>query len=436
MKRYFYILLLLAQLLNLSSCSLSPTRKAIFYTELNHAKDPSLNTDQELCQSSQFEILVSDQHPILFKILSGANFELSETNNFFVQFFKQANIYEAFVFIHLLQMKINPERHSPFSTIQFVSSFPKKINHFSTIDHFKHKNETIYLLDFLKFLMLKHAKRFSFEDLSRIIDRELDHKIYISSEQAKFLKSIAHKNINSYFYQKYFSRNGLPLIENERRATPSLSQLKLFTQIDQKHLEQTIKLQEYTAPFCEFSKEENENAPYSIPMTISIRQGETILTSTSYFQYKFPFTSKAQPISKTQLREDFFDTILPTKNLPQCLFATKNGSVYLISTEGQHKEQHLSHLKELKFSETSKLSEIKASLAYSRHLFLTHPDRLLYETKRGRAEHIEKLLNLTIPFYHVENLGHILGFYLPHNGLVNMTNLLNDPRKKNVHTCR
>ena len=95
--------------------------------------------------------------------------------------------------------------------------------------------------------------------------------------------------------------------------------------------------------------------------------------------------------------------------LPICQFKTNKQDIILFSTKGRNPTQHLKHLVSYDINLVDSYQSLEELLNFSRHLFLGHPDRILYESKRGRKSQLDFFLSMNFPIYHVDALGDIIG---------------------------
>ncbi len=113
---------------------------------------------------------------------------------------------------------------------------------------------------------------------------------------------------------------------------------------------------------------------------------------------------------KTQGKLSYFMKARPSAlPLPVCEFKGKNQDIVLFSSEGRNPVQHLQHLVAYEIDQIDSSYTLNELLNFSRHLFLSTPDRILYESTRGRKAQLDFFLAMNFPIYHVESLGNIFG---------------------------
>lgn len=105
----------------------------------------------------------------------------------------------------------------------------------------------------------------------------------------------------------------------------------------------------------------------------------------------------------------FFKSLVTPTPLPVCQFTNKQEDIVLFSTTGKNPAQHLKHLVTYDISAVDSYPSLEELLNFSRHLFLSTPDRILYESRRGRKSQLDFFLSMNFPIYHVDALGDIIG---------------------------
>lgn len=138
-----------------------------------------------------------------------------------------------------------------------------------------------------------------------------------------------------------------------------------------------------------------------------------------------------QLISKTETIVKVRPKLPP---IPVCVFKNKNQNSLIVTTsiDGRSKSQHLKHLIDYEIYNSTEFSQVNEILNFSRHLFLNSPDRILYESKRGRKDQLEFFLAMNFPIYHADNIGNVIGLAC----FGTNCNLLNDDRNNSELKCK
>jgi len=93
-----------------------------------------------------------------------------------------------------------------------------------------------------------------------------------------------------------------------------------------------------------------------------------------------------------------------------CLFPEAKKQMVFWGSETLDPGQLIYHLLQYKIYEAKNTSEVDQLLKFGRYLFLVDPIRLYYESDRGSVRHLQKLLQIKIPIFHVTDLGKIWGY--------------------------
>jgi len=106
----------------------------------------------------------------------------------------------------------------------------------------------------------------------------------------------------------------------------------------------------------------------------------------------------------------FLNTQSGLTPLPICLFSNKLQDIALFSLGERDPAQHLKHFISYEIARVDSFQSLEKLLNFSRHLFLNEPDRILYESKKGRKAQLDFFLTMNFPIYHVDSLGDVFGF--------------------------
>lgn len=138
---------------------------------------------------------------------------------------------------------------------------------------------------------------------------------------------------------------------------------------------------------------------------IGISEGQNFFLATSSSTLFRPFSTTPKLSYYMKARP----SALP---LPICEFKGKNQEIVLFSSEGRNPVQHLQHLVAYEIDQIDSSYTLNELLNFSRHLFLSSPDRILYESTRGRKAQLDFFLAMNFPIYHVDKLGNVFGHAL------------------------
>lgn len=119
---------------------------------------------------------------------------------------------------------------------------------------------------------------------------------------------------------------------------------------------------------------------------------------------------------------------------PLCELSDTERTIALFSAKGRSPAQHLRHLIAYEVGLVRTPDELNELLKFSRHLFLNDPDRILYESKRGRKTQLDFFLAMKFPIYHAESLGDVFGS-MSYKQSGYRTSLIVDDREQTRLTC-
>lgn len=426
----------LVLLLSLTSCAVL-TKKFESLTEKKKDKTTTISNKKNYCPTnSKSQFISEDEFSLKFyKSLNPAIYEN-----------KNISFMEKSVMLSLLEMSRRPDEASPYSRLQVYV----KLNGKNYYYDFRPKNlEDDTKMPFLKgldFLTQKFIPNKSLLSISTYMDTVIPTGIGVSLEFENFLKE----------NRKDLSKNEV-LTESFFKGDEIITKYETFNRASYKNIvEQYLKGFSKNSDY-EFekngltankSKKENfeVNCNYDLSKETTLRdeimsadqkkshyiahsEGENFflaVTSTTLFR---PF--------KTTPKMSYFMKARPAAfPLPICEFKGKNQEIVLFSSEGRNPVQHLQHLEAYEIDQVDSAYMLNELLGFSRHLFLSNPDRILYESKRGRKAQLDFFLEMNFPIYHVENLGNIFGHAKFKNEKVQESVLYSDDRSSAHLWCK
>ena len=319
----------------------------------------------------------------------------------------------------LLEMSRRPDEASPYSRLQVYLKRNGKTYYYD----FRPKNlEDDTKMPFLKgldYLTQKFVPQKSLLSMATQLDSIIPQGIGVSLEFENFLKDNRKELLkNDEFTNHFFKGDEI------------ITRYETFNRINYRSIvEHYMKGFAKTADY-EFekngltanksAKESYEtNCNYDLSKEISLRdeimsadqkkshyialsEGEDFFLAVSSTTLFRPF--------KTTPKMGYFMKSRPTAfPLPICEFKGKNQEIVLFSSEGRNPIQHLQHLEAYEIDQVDSVFTLNELLGFSRHLFLSNPDRILYESKRGRKAQLDFFLEMNFPIYHVDSLGNIFG---------------------------
>jgi hypothetical protein len=431
MKFFSFIILL-----SLTSCAYL-TNKFEALTEKKKEKVTSISNKKNYCSgNSKVQFISEDEFSLKFyKSLNPAIYEN-----------KKISFVEKSVMLSLLEMSRRPDEASPYSRLQVYLKVSGKSYYYD----FRPKNladdTKMPFLKGLDFLTQHFIHGKSLLSIATKLDDVIPTGIGVSLEFENFLKD----------NRKDLAKNEV-LTESFFKGDEILTKHETFNRVSYKNI-----VQQYLNGFSKTtdyeydkngltannSKKENyeTNCNYDLSKETSLRdeimssdqkkshyiahsEGEDFflaVTSTTLFR---PF--------KTNSKMSYFMKARPAAlPLPICEFKGKNQEIVLFSSEGRNPIQHLQHLEAYEIDQIDSVFTLNELLGFSRHLFLSNPDRILYESKRGRKAQLDFFLEMNFPIYHVDNLGNIFGHAKFKNDKLQESVLYSDDRSSARLWCK
>jgi len=124
--------------------------------------------------------------------------------------------------------------------------------------------------------------------------------------------------------------------------------------------------------------------------------------------------------------------VVPKFNTPLCTYVDKEKSITSMAYQSRDSGQLLYHLNQYQYYNASSLKQLIDYTSYARHLFLTNPPRMLYESKRGTAQELNNFLSLNFPIYHAKVIGLVQSVAKFHGIPVTF---VEDDRSKSSQSC-
>lgn len=326
---------------------------------------------------------------------------------------------EKSVLISLIEMERRPDITGPYSRLQVIAKINGEFQYYD----FRPKNldddtkiSFLYGLDFL--LKKSHSKN-SLTSLVNIIERTWSAQYLVSNDFENFLIENKNDIIKNPQLSKHFLKGDEVLTRFETFTRPNT--LKSIMDFQKKKLFDN-SLYEYSNNNLNYSFIDQEKNITKCNFDIN---KDVFTTSDVFFENKYSSNSFAfsendnyflaitsshtkKPI---ELRNEFYFNARPAATpLPVCQLQnpTLNFELVLASTTGRTPSQHIKHLLDYDLINSSTIETLGHTLNFARHLFLSNPDRILYESKKGRKEQLNFFLQMNFPIYHVDQLGEIV----------------------------
>jgi len=400
-------LIFITSLLLLVSCSQNAIDWIIEKNKTNNVSNSNLNSESKIisCNGKKLKIFSSSEE-------ASKNLEsiLADSNFYYYTNFEKA------IFLTLVELVRRPDISSPQSNFQFISDMNQNQLFYS----FSNKNEHgLSVLFGIDFLLKKYSKTKTLIQMASDLEEIIPKNIFVDKGFEKFI----------FENQKLISKNNT-LSSILLRGEEPLTRFESFNRGN------IVKLVEFYNKNKTFQDANN----YTIQNKFDYQQNIGVSSAECNFDLKSDLDQINTDVGNNDIvnfiglsnkNEAYISTFFSYKNfnveqidnllflktnkalvdLPTCRIENPNNHLKLIlsSIEGRSKNQHLKHLIEYEIYNSIDDKQIHDILNFPRHLFLSSPDRILYESKKGRESQLNFFLSMNFPIYHVEKLGNIIG---------------------------
>ncbi len=436
MSRKISTLFILTILFSISGCSYFAEK----ISSLSDTTSVELNKFRSFNKSAQ-QCLPEDKVAISIEDENVAKFLKNEYKKLFLN--PQYTFVQKAVFLSLIEIARRPDAAGFNSRFQAVVKFNNKFYYFDNETIPKEKNEKNIYFNSSFYIGLNDILKIQHRDetllkIAKTLDSSIGLYLPVSNDFESFLskhkKTIAKNPSLAEVFLKgeetvtrfeSFPRNSFTQLvqtfENQfKSSSPEVNSFKELSYPIEGKSSSTIAcnkvLEDSLSEVIDFEKVKTHH--------FSLREGENFFIG----------------ITSSIIQEDIKtmnDKLYQLNNkpnpypLPICLFKNQTKEILLASIDGRNPHQHLKHLINYEIDQVDNFLELSDVLNFSRHLFLSNPDRILYESKKGRKSQLDFFLSKKFPIYHVEDLGQIVGYSM----FDKKNNLILDSRNATVLWC-
>lgn len=270
----------------------------------------------------------------------------------------------------------------------------------------------------IEFILKIDNKKQDLIKFSQILDQYASHTFPVSLEFEQFLSKNKKDISKDITLSSYFLKGDDVLTKHENFYIENFSSILKKITLENKLSDDIYDnnkqpLEEFKIPGNETDFKcniniSNENeyseqfiSEFSGTHYFGLKEDENffIAVSSSYFP---------RPI-KNLSTAPFIESLPTPTPLPLCNLINKNLNLLLFSVSGRNPTQHIRHIINYNIQSSNSFLELFEILNFPRHLFLPNPDRILYESSRGRKSQVDYFLSMNFPIYHVESLGNLIG---------------------------
>jgi len=329
----------------------------------------------------------------------------------------------------LIQLNLRPDAVTPESQLQLlIKNENKEVKYFefsNSLNTDTSNSLPTYLLG-LEHLLHAYKSKYSLLQLAQNLDSRFLYKYPVNEDFFNFLNKYHHAISKSIKLKQYFFKG-----DDYLRMGESLPKLQ-FSQIIKNFIHD---LPQKTSPrirtsLISFSPLKNESGKNKL--TVDCNYDMSVYENSIYplssqdlrshmFGLELGHDSYFLAISGQDIKNIsglkktmFFQGTPPLRGPGLChlklVNEKSNANLFelsLISTDGRDPGQHLFHIFKYNLINARSIKDIDAILKKSRHLFLTSPIRLVYESDRDAPRTLDELYKLGIPIYHAASLGKV-----------------------------
>lgn len=336
------------------------------------------------------------------------------------------NFIDKVVLLSLLNMNLRPDVVTPTSAFTFYIRDEKGEEFFFDFRKKSLENDSRPWSGFwaFEYLLKTFKSRFDLANLISMIERDYSHHFEVTSSLGHFFgENVANLRKNKTFASSFFINNEV-LRVGETLPDLAFSHLwksyrnQFQTQNNDIFLKNTL---------MQFKDSSNQGTTLSCNFDMNLYDNTILLISEKDFpSYSFGYQEEKTFVLVSSSQDigafedlDAAPIFKGNSNIRPpslCHYHTdQGGSGIFMSTKGRDPGQHLYHLFVYSKDRISSRQKIDEALKLPRHIFLTSPLRLIYESYRGNDQKLEKLLQLNFPIYHAAALGRIWGLVSSEN---------------------
>lgn len=378
------------------------------------------------------------QETLINTSVIGPNPESTEEFSNFLKRHRELSAVDVFVLWSLVQVAYHPETNSPTAELKllFLSTNQKVVDFW----HFRpHTNLYPYisgLISILKYYKSKNTLR----TLTTLLDNDFTSYATVDDNLQLFLKNNKGGISGNEEFKSIFIRADDILRHKEKFKRISFKKIATLAD-EQNHTDEfpinpsKINLNNLkdSTILCDFKMDHYEESIYNVQPEII----PSNLFAITYGGTSIIGISSQKVIKYEALAESYMMLGEGKDTTALCFFENKakNHSLAFIASDSRDPGQHLFHLFKLNLEKVVTPNDLDTLLKFSRHLFLTDPLRLIYESHRGSEKQLTELLKLNIPIYNANHLGNISGLIIDQEKEKSSHHFVLDDRHEGHMSC-
>lgn len=332
---------------------------------------------------------------------------------------KSLSFIQKIMAVALIEMGRRPDVASPSSRFQYFLHYNHKDFYFDFYPRLSSNENRMSLIKGLDFLSRHFDKSKSLYKIAEFLDQTVPSNINVAPDFESFLKDHKNSIIPNETLSSHFLKGDEIITKHE--TFKRLNYKKIISLFYNAHLDNDSL---YETPAVVLQTYNDKNIHPNIKCNFSSKtddlnkqMAEKLDNYKSHYfglseddNYFIAVTSSAKSPTMPNYKDFYLLKAVPSpRPIPYCQINNEEKIITLFSTKGKKPEQHIKHLISYDIESIKSYDELEDLLRFSRHLFLSNPDRILYESTRGRKSQLDFFLNMNFPIYHVDKLGDVMG---------------------------
>ncbi|MCP4913999.1 MAG: hypothetical protein GY909_12885 [Oligoflexia bacterium] len=296
----------------------------------------------------------------------------------------------------LYQAKVRPDINLKHARFSFIIGNDKNYQYLD-YKNSKGKTQNYYFYEGLNYL----AKNYSKSGLKKItaLVNQYFKQVKVSKTLEIYFSKYSSNIMSDKLWYKKFTKGNNTLKSGESFRSFDLSLPKKFTnQIPQ-------------TPLFDYFVEDKTSQDIKCNQDLNLYKKQIYLTQNSFniSNASFGLTKNRKYfLASLTLQDTGFKSGVTSKITSSVCFIKKPDHRLLVySLPSIDPGQHIFNLINYEVYKTKSLAELDEYIRFPRHIFVTNPNKLLFESNRGTKSQLQQFLNLNFPLYHANRIGHL-----------------------------
>lgn len=296
----------------------------------------------------------------------------------------------------LYQAKVRPDINLKQARFSFIIGNDKDYQYLDFKNN-KENSKEFYFYQGLDYLARNYSKS-GLKRITNLVNRYFK-QVKVSKDVENYLSKYSSNIMADKVWYKRFTKGNNTLKSGES-----------FKSFDLK-VPNNLKGQIPQTPLFDYFVEGPDAQDIKCNQDLNLYKKQIYLTQNSYniSNVSFGLTKNRKYFLATlTLQDTGFKSGVTSKITSSACFIKKNDHRLLVySLPTIDPGQHIFNLINYEIYKTKSLAELDEYIRFPRHIFVTNPNKLLFESNRGSKSQLQQFLNLNFPLYHANRIGHI-----------------------------